>query len=213
MKIFCPLCERDAPRFLKSQGKIYYHCLYCDLIFLFPSFFLTPEEEKERYLLHENTRENTGYVKMLQDFLTTTIFPLVTERGRALDFGCGPEPVLGLLLEEAGFQVDLYDPFFYPQGVKNYPYLLITATEVLEHIQDAQGVFFALLDLLPVGGYLALMTHLHHGPREFPNWWYSKDPTHVTFYSWQTCCYLQEAFSWTILYGDGKRQLLLQKTP
>lgn len=208
----CPLCEELSILPLPPlDDKTYYHCRSCDLILLSPSCYLSRDQERERYLLHNNTRENTGYVKMFQDFLKNTIFPFVQERGRALDFGCGPGPVLGALLEEAGFLVELYDPFFFPQQLTGPPYLLVTATEVLEHIGDSKGVFLQFKDLLQTGGYLALRTCLHPGPERFSDWWYRKDPTHVVFYSWRTFCYLQEESSWRIIYGDEEKQLLLQQ--
>ncbi len=207
----CPLCESTSIYLLlEREERTYYHCLFCDLIFLDPRFYLPEEEEKRRYQLHNNTPENEGYVKMFRDFLDTTILPFVKERGLALDFGCGPGPVLKLLLEEEGFSVDIYDPYFYPERGEEKKYHLITSTEVVEHIGKAKELWSHLQETLQSGGYLAVMTHFHPGVDRFSDWWYIKDPTHIVFYSHRTIYYIQEALSWRILYLDEKKNLLLQ---
>lgn len=145
---------------------------------------------------------------MFREFLDTTILPFVKERGLALDFGCGPGPVLKLLLEEEGFPVHIYDPYFYPER-EGKQYYLITSTETLEHIGNAREVWEDLKGSLQPGGYLAIMTHFHPGAERFPDWWYIKDPTHIVFYSAKTVFYLQQTFSWRIIYMDRKKSLLL----
>lgn len=209
----CPLCTSSSlNKLFDEREESYYHCLFCDLIALSPSSYLSKEEERERYLLHNNTPENEGYVKMFRHFLDETILPFVEERGLSLDYGCGPGPVLKMLLEEEGFSVDIYDPFFYPTIHRERSYLLLTSTEVLEHIGEVRSVWLDFEHLVRPHGYLALMTHFHPGPERFHNWWYKRDPTHVVFYSQKTFSHIESAYPWEILYQDGEKKLLLRKS-
>ncbi|MDL5503118.1 MAG: hypothetical protein QSU88_07870, partial [Candidatus Methanoperedens sp.] len=65
----CPLCNNFTfylitfTKDCERQGKrIYFHCHKCDLIFVPEQFHLSPPDEEERYLLHNNTLSNEGYV-------------------------------------------------------------------------------------------------------------------------------------------------------
>lgn len=208
----CPLCQGTSLKELKDlEEKIYLYCLTCDLIFLSAPFLPSREEEEERYLLHQNTLTNQGYVKMLRDFIKKTILPFREGRVKALDFGCGKEAVLKVLLEEEGFSVDVYDPLFFPT-LKGEKYHLITITEVLEHIPGVKEVFKQLEQLLLPGALLAVMTHFHRGKEEFLNWWYRKDFTHVSFYSYKSFSYLARNFSYSILYTDSKKTILMKRS-
>ena len=52
-----------------------------------------------------------------------------------LDFGAGPGPTLSLMLQEAGHEMSIYDPFFSKNpSAMNQVYDFITATEVVEHL-------------------------------------------------------------------------------
>ena len=60
-----------------------------------------------------------------------------------LDFGSGPQPVFGKILEEKyGFNVDLYDYYFSPEKVYiGNKYDLITCTEVIKSYCKSHGLF------------------------------------------------------------------------
>ncbi|MEI4850515.1 class I SAM-dependent methyltransferase, partial [Klebsiella pneumoniae] len=78
---------------------------------------------------------------------------------RGLDFGCGPGPALATMLREAGMDMALFDPFFYPQAsVLERQYDFITCTEVVEHLHRPAEVFRQLDRLLAPGGWLGVMT-------------------------------------------------------
>ncbi len=63
---------------------------------------MTFDEERAEYDLHENSIEDMGYVNYLDNFLIKAVDPYINE-GQALDFGCGPEPVLAELLKRGVF--------------------------------------------------------------------------------------------------------------
>ncbi len=210
----CPLCGSEARPLspLPSCDRDYYHCSECDLIFLCRRQLLSSEEERCRYLQHDNCQENEGYVTMFEEFLDHAVLPFC-DRGLALDFGCGPGPVLGDLLRLTGFDVDLYDPFFFCCGdYRQRSYDLITSTEVFEHLAYPQKILNELCDILRPGGILAVMTHLHPGPGDFADWWYHRDPTHITFYSATTAAWLADNWPLDLVFTDQQKMLTYRRT-
>lgn len=66
--------------------------------------------------------------------------------------------------------------------------------------------------MLPSDGLLAVMTRLHPGPRDFPEWWYHKDPTHVRFYSRKTFLFIEQNLGWEIAAMDERDTVALIRT-
>ncbi len=53
-----------------------------------------------------------------------------------LDFGSGQDAAVVAILKEKGYQIQAYDPFFFPDlNWKKHKFDFITATEVVEHLQ------------------------------------------------------------------------------
>lgn len=169
--------------------------------------------QRNRYLQHENSRENRGYVEMLESFIQKGIGPFAAPGARILDFGCGPEPVLAELLRERGYQVDTYDLFFQPdEGYREKRYDLILLVEVLEHLTNPREALRDLAGRLDPGGVLSLMTLFHPGNRaSFAGWWYRRDPTHVSFFTAGTLVELGRSLNFTPLFTDPKNIMVLQK--
>lgn len=207
----CLLCQSTSTDF-SCDGKIYFHCPECDLIFLDPFFRPPREEEKKRYESHQNSLDNEGYVEMFEKFMEKAVLPFFSPPCLALDFGCGPEPVLKVLLERKGITTEIYDPFFAPKkfSSKN-KYDLITCTEVLEHVFEPLKTWDFFLNHLKKEGCLSLMTLLHPSPDKFREWWYKNDLTHVTFYSLKTFQWIENKFPLKILYTDNKNTLVMKK--
>lgn len=187
----CLLCHTPhvAPfRVDKKPVHSYFHCAECDLIFMEPSERLGPEEEKQRYDLHENTN-NAGHrdfflplVQGLEEhFKAAGISP---SQLTSLDYGCGPSPVLSGLLSERGFKTHNYDLYYHPnQDELRRTYHLVTSTEVWEHLYAPRQEIERMLRLLKPGGLLGVMTSAHRGEAAFHDWHYRRDTTHVVFFS------------------------------
>ncbi len=210
-KAQCRLCKTDNLK--KLQLSDYYFCCNCHYIMLSANLLPDPQTEKKRYQNHDNTRENQGYVDILQEFINWGLKDKLTEIDVALDYGCGPGPVLAELLEELGLRVNIYDPFFYPDlDFKGQKYDLITATEVFEHFHHPLTEIKELIRLLSPGGFLAITTNFHPGPKDFPDWWYHRDPTHVGFYNKKTIHYITAEFSLNFIKTGEEKFVLWQKS-
>jgi SAM-dependent methyltransferase len=184
---------------------------------------LTPDQELNRYLKHTNSLDNTGYVEMLKTFIDKSITPFRQNIKTILDFGSGPEPVLAQLLREMGFKVDIYDIFFAPEeAYLDKTYDLITCTEVLEHLKDPLKILGIIRNLLNPGGIIAIMTLFHpvYGlsptPDQLPcekifkDWWYRRDPTHISFFRPETFYHIAKSLDLTILTMDQKNTVSFQ---
>jgi hypothetical protein len=207
--MYCKICSSEVNK-IEIEGKIYYRCNNCEFIFLDKKDTVSAEKEKKRYLKHENSLENKGYVKMLNDFIEK--IPNKDRIITALDFGSGPNPVLAHLLKEKGINADIYDIYFAPpEDYKNKKYDLITATEVVEHLKEPLGILKELVKHLNKNGILAVMTSLHkNNEEEFKKWQYRMDETHISFYSEKTIKYLAEILELEVLMIE-KNIIILKK--
>lgn len=191
----------------------YYYCKNCYFIFLDEEKIISPKKEKERYMKHNNDFSNEGYVIMFKRFIKRWIRPYYIPFGTALDFGCGPVPVLALLLKEEGFEVDIYDLHFAPEKVyTNKKYDLITLTEVIEHLKNPLKIINTLIRHLNRNGILVIMTLFHPENEEvFKKWWYRTDCTHISFYSAKTFRYIANTLDLKVLITDEKNICVLCK--
>ncbi|MGM0548484.1 MAG: class I SAM-dependent methyltransferase [Bacillota bacterium] len=210
--MLCKLCGSSDLDLLGTKDK-YYYCNNCQLIFIEPEAVVEPEVEKSRYEGHDNNHQNEGYVQMFEDFIKQVIEPQLDLKqiDSVLEFGCGPGPVLADLLAAKDLDVQLYDPYFYPEeDFKEKKYDLITSTEVFEHFVDPVKEIKLLKSLLKEGGYLAIMTSFHPGPAEFSDWWYTWDQTHITFYNHKTFKKIAAKYGLEIVYTDQQKYILLK---
>ncbi|KCZ71958.1 methyltransferase family protein [Candidatus Methanoperedens nitroreducens] len=183
-------------------------CSVCDLIFVPDRYHLLPGDEIARYRLHDNTLLNEGYVRMFLEKISL-IRQYCPGVNSALDYGCGPEPVLAELMKRDGFYCDVYDPYFYPV-VPGGSYDLVISTEVFEHLRDIREELYNIRSLLNPGGFLAVMTSFHDTIRDFGGWWYISDPTHICFFSMRTFDWISEQFGFRIIHTDRKNFIILQ---
>lgn len=197
--------------FALVENKQYYRCPLCDWAALDETHFLSPEEQRARYLLHENTPDNAGYVAMFERFIAACVEPYCSNARTSLDFGCGPGPVLADLLRKRGFAVDTYDLFFATgTSYREKKYALITSTEVLEHIPEPMPVLRELAGRISDTGIIALMTlFAPEDPVSFSKWWYLKDPTHVSFYALKTFEFMARNLDMRVLFLDNKQMCVL----
>lgn len=206
----CVFCGNPEIRGFMAGDRTYFRCGFCDGIFLDPQYRLEPENEKNRYKLHNNSLENAGYRLYLEKFLDSICsFPAIhgagfNDRWKIFDYGSGPEPSFIRLLRERGFDARGRDPFFAPEtpcfeGGAD----LVTCLEVAEHFAAPVSDFVLMAECVRSGGFLAVGTHLLSSlsvagsvqvqgsgessadkvSAEFASWWYRQDPTHISFYS------------------------------
>lgn len=211
MKHICPLCAAEQTVFYhRDRCRNYFQCRYCHLVFVAPTDFLSIEQEKAEYDLHQNQVDDPAY----RCFLSRLYEPLSTRLApgsQGLDFGCGPGPALATMFEEAGYTMSLYDIFYQPAlRVFERRYDFISATEVVEHLHRPGRELARLWDCLHPGGWLGVMTKLVCNPQAFAHWHYKNDLTHVSFFSidcWQWWARQQKAQ----LVFEGTDVILLRK--
>jgi 2-polyprenyl-3-methyl-5-hydroxy-6-metoxy-1,4-benzoquinol methylase len=175
-------------------------------------FILSPEEERKRYIHHNNSITNEGYVRMFEDFLSDAIEKEFKTTEKILDFGCGPNPVFAEIMRKKGKTVDFYDPYYYPNAdIFLEKYSLITSTEVFEHIQYPMETLRKLYHIMNDGSVLAIMTKFHSGTENFEKWWYRRDVTHISFYSSKTVEKIVELTDFELIRTDDCSFFVLGK--
>jgi cyclopropane fatty-acyl-phospholipid synthase-like methyltransferase len=132
-----------------------------------------------------------------------------------LDFGSGPEPVLKSILEDRyRFEVDIFD-FFYATkaSVFNKMYDGITSTEVFEHLWKPVDALQKLKSILKKDGILAIMTLFHPKNQDiFFDWFYIRDPSHVTFFTPKTFEVMAKKVGMTVIDTNGHRYITLKNS-
>lgn len=209
----CKICNHETVQFFDKQlNKTYSHCPFCEAIFLDETFFVTQEKEKSQYDNHNNSLDNKGYVQMFEDFLDFFWNQFEKTPQNALDFGCGPGPVLQTLLEKRGLTCNIYDKFYQPEKIyENNVYDLITCTEVFEHLSNPKETLLFFKKHLNLNGYVALMTLFHtNNEEDFLKWWYRRDPTHITFFTPKTFEVLANMCGFEVVKTDYKRVIVLK---
>jgi len=197
----CPLCGSSRVRpFATAAAKQYFECGVCRLVHLAPWQRLSREEERRYYEMHDNNQQDRGYRAFL-DRLARPLAQQLVPGAKGLDYGCGPGPTLSVMLEERGFELEVFDPFFAPDAqVLQRSYEFITCSEAAEHFCAPGREFDALDRLLRPGGWLGVMTGMLPEPQAFPRWHYARDPTHVSFYSTATMRWIAAHLGWAAMF-------------
>jgi len=178
-------------------------------IFVDPKNHLSPEEEKERYSQHNNDIYDFEYRKFLLA-LYDPITQKLKKGAKGLDYGSGPGPALAEMFKEEGYQVDLYDPFFFNnETVFKKAYDFITCTETIEHFFEPIKEFKRIDEMLVKEGFLGVMTTFWTDEKDFGQWYYRKDPTHVAFYRPETFEVIASMMDWT--YEIPEKDVVLFK--
>lgn len=193
--MLCPLCSSaHLNEFETVAGIIYLQCVICKSVLKHPSNYPSRDAEKKRYLLHNNDISDEGYKSFVQP-IVQAILKAQPKAAVGLDFGAGTGPVIAQILKSEGYDISLYDPFFYrKKEVLNSTYDFIICCEVIEHFHNPATEFALLRKLLKPGGSLFCMTHLLTDKEDFKNWYYKNDPTHVIFYSKENIQWIKSNF-------------------
>ena len=209
--MLCPLCSgSESKAYYQDNKRTYRLCLRCALIFVPDTHYLTPSEEKAQYDLHQNHPQDLAYRK----FLSQLFKPLtrkIPAPAAGLDYGSGPGPTLSVMLEEAGYDMRIYDIFYAPEPqVLERHYDFISCTEVVEHLHQPGRVITDLFARLRPGGWLGIMTRLTSSRSAFIAGHYHMDPTHVCFFSRESFDYLAEKLEAHLEFVSDQ-VILLQK--
>ncbi len=195
----CTLCRHpDAAPFARAWDRSFLRCPRCLLTFLRPEERLSPGAERARYETHENDPSDPGYRAFL-DRLAAPLAEVLEPGARGLDYGSGPGPTLSLMLEERGHPMRVWDPFFAPDpDPLGETYDFVTCTETAEHFHEPGRELERLDGLLRRPGWLGLMTGVLEADDDFGEWWYARDPTHVSFYRPETLAWIAAHHGWTL---------------
>ncbi|CAH9055332.1 Ubiquinone biosynthesis O-methyltransferase, mitochondrial [Pseudoalteromonas holothuriae] len=191
----CGLCaSEDITPYHQDKFRRYWQCKRCELVFVDICDRLTAQQEKAIYDSHENDLTDLGYRRFLSR-VSEPLLARLEKRSAGLDFGCGPGPLLALMLTEAGHQVALYDLYYAnDQKVLAGQYDFITCTEVIEHIARPAMVLTQLFSLLKPDAPLVFMTKLIIDKARFSTWHYKNDLTHIAFFSRKTFAYVAQIY-------------------
>lgn len=200
----CRLCRGETKLFFEKRNEKYYQCLRCFALFLNPANYLTKKEEKNRYLEHNNDVEDPGYQEFVEP-IVSLVSQKFSQKSQGLDFGAGTGPVAARLLQQKGYAVQLYDPFFWnnPKAL-NRKYNFIICCEVIEHFHFPLKEFKLLKSLLKPGGSLICMTDLYSEEIDFKKWYYKDDPTHVFFYHQNTLTKIASLIKFSSMESKGR---------
>lgn len=224
MEAHCPLCRLPGSFHCQAWKRSIYRCPACDLRFVPPGQWLSPGQEAERYRLHQNRITDDGYVRFLMPVVDCLRRHGV--KGRVLDYGAGPAPVLVEILRREGYEAVGYDPVFEPArgdacretGGRDTPqgdptggmFDAVVSTEVFEHFREPGRDLDRLVSVLKPGGWLVAMTELFAEGVDMAVWPYANDPTHILFYSPFTFQVIARRWGFDLVECAGKRLVALR---
>ena len=197
----CTVCKNNKIEFfLNIENLDYWQCKLCKATMLNPIHHISSNKEKKHYLKHNNEIDDTRY----RDFLTNLIEPLkdkICVNDIGLDYGCGYAPALADILKKDGFNIELYDPFFFKnENIFFRKFNFITCSEVVEHFFKPYEEFNKIDGLLAEKSWFAVMTSFMTEDYLFKNWYYRRDPTHVVFYKKITFKIIANQRNWELTF-------------
>lgn len=204
ISVQCSLCGGSSNLFFEMPDKKYHQCGQCSGVFLDQACYVSREAEKKRYEEHNNDVNNPRYQKFVEPVVLKIQEKFSTEH-KGLDYGAGTGPVVAKMLEDKGYFVELYDPYFRdnPEALQR-KYDFIVCCEVIEHFNAPAKEFARLRSLLTPGGVLFCMTDPYSEDTDFKNWYYKNDPTHVFFYHQKSLLWIKSQYRFSGLKINGR---------
>lgn len=202
----CTLCNTETESFYyyEKEDRHYNRCPNCKAVLMHINDYPTPEEEIHRYESHNNDVEDPRYQQFVSPLVEKITAAFDTD-SLGLDFGAGTGPVITKMLEDQGYEVNVFDPFFdnHPELLKlTYDY--IVSCEVIEHFHEPYKEFDQLRNMLNPNGSLFLKTDIYTDDTDFHAWYYKSDETHVFFYHPKTFEWIKAEFDFSALDIDGR---------
>lgn len=209
----CKICLSATREIKDREKRVFYYCDYCKYISLSPDFYLTVEQEKERYLKHNNSFLNSDYVSYIKSIVDNELSIFLASGKNILDFGCGKDPVAAKILTDMRCNVEIYDKIFYPDNsFLSKKYDVIILIEVLEHIAEPMKTLFELSKILKEDGIIFIKTLFHPSDDKlFYNWWYKEDKTHISFFTVETIKIVAEKLNLSLIKHNDKNSVILSK--
>jgi SAM-dependent methyltransferase len=208
--LICRLCQSEDVSITKNSvdERVYFLCNDCHLISVDGKYFPGREEEKKRYLTHQNGVQFEGYVRFLHQAIDPAL-EFLRKDMTGLDYGCGHAPTLSRLLEQNGYQCEDYDPLFVDHKLdKKFDFIF--STEVFEHFFYPGKEIEKIKKLLKNDGLLIVMTERWKDVDHFSKWCYTRDLTHVSFFHSGTFDFLCSHFGFRRIFDDKERVIILQ---
>lgn len=208
--MYCKLCESPKAFSLGSNGsREFIKCPDCDLVFVSPEAWLSPQDEKARYEHHENRADNPDYVRYLTG-ISHEIDRISILNPKILDFGSGKEYVLTRVLQSRGMNCAAYDPT-YDLGLENLTsrFDIIILCETIEHLRDLGEELQLLRKLCKPEGYIFIRTRLVPRDCDILKWWYAIDTTHILFFNETTLGILASIMGRSVFYSDGIQSVII----
>ena len=200
----CPLCQTVSGIFYKEEKHLFYRCKECRGIFRSEDQRLSNSAETERYLLHQNPEFDKGYYQFILPIIEE-VRSFALHGSTGLDYGCGQHQVLLKNLVGEGFKMYGYDPIFLAEKkALKLEYDFIVACEVIEHFYHPFEEFQRLKKLLAPKGKLICKTDVFYSDKDFSNWYYKNDPTHVFIYTEATFDWIRENMGFKHVKVDGR---------
>ena len=209
----CIFCLKKNIKISKISKRNYIFCPDCGGISVCKSDLVNENEQKNRYLLHNNDLKDSGYKAFLLDFINPVLDFIknelaISENFSIFDFGSGIKPCLCELLQEFKTKsilpentlINNYDKFFAPSNDFVESDLCI-CLETIEHFDNLEIDLLNLSHCVKKGGYCAIGTNLIPEKTSFEKWWYKEDITHVSFFTLQ-------ALKISYLYSKTVRPML-----
>lgn len=225
----CRICNLDSINNVEGLEK-YIKCKNCGSYFLKKEYFLSEEQQIERYKLHNNDVNNPQYEQYFYK-----IFIQVKEQiNKNLDFlglksffdyGSGPEPCFISLLNKLKERKEInensiingWDPLF-NNTISDLKYDIVFCIEVIEHFERPQENLKNLVSYCNDKGFLVIKTGFLPEPsintKEcdifFSKWWYRQDSTHVSFFTKKALIDFLHIYDFIVFY-ENKDLLIFRK--